>query len=168
VESCGTDEEEIQGSLYAAAPAQRVSAPPTNSSWSKSKISKREVPYELEEPRGQLVDILLDSHQYTYQKTAAIYGDPDTVLGLAELCIEMGMVPKYMVTGTPKEDFTKNAQILLESYGLEGCTAKANADLFEMHQWIKNDPVDLLIGTSYGKAIAKAEDIPLVRAGSRF
>jgi nitrogenase molybdenum-iron protein beta chain len=37
--------------------------------------------------------------------------------------------------------------------------------LFELHQWIKNDPVDLMIGTSYGKAIAKAEDIPLVRAG---
>ncbi|MDN5308317.1 MAG: nitrogenase molybdenum-iron protein beta chain, partial [Eubacteriaceae bacterium] len=31
--------------------------------------------------------------------------------------------------------------------------------------WIKNEPVDVLIGGSYGKAIARAEDIPLVRAG---
>jgi nitrogenase molybdenum-iron protein beta chain len=42
---------------------------------------------------------------------------------------------------------------------------KANADLFELHQRIKNESVDLLLGNSYGKAIAKAEDIPLVRAG---
>jgi nitrogenase molybdenum-iron protein beta chain len=130
-----------------------------------SKISKKEVPYELEEQRGQLVDVLLDSHQYTYQKTAAIYGDPDTVRGLTALCLEMGMIPKYVMTGTPKEDFTAEVKELLESYGVQGSTVKANSDLFEMHQWIKNEPVDLLIGNSYGKAIAKAENIPLLRAG---
>lgn len=130
-----------------------------------AKISKQEVPYELEEERGRLVDILLDSHQYTYRKTVAIYGDPDTVLGLTELCAEMGLTPKYVITGTPKEDFRRDAEAIFEKYGLQDCTAKANADLFELHQWIKNEPVDLMIGTSYGKAIAKAEDIPLVRAG---
>jgi nitrogenase molybdenum-iron protein beta chain len=34
-----------------------------------------------------------------------------------------------------------------------------------MHQLIKNDPVDLLIGNTYGKYIARAEDIPFVRFG---
>jgi len=48
---------------------------------------------------------------------------------------------------------------------VEGCTAKGNADLFELHQWIKNDSVDLMIGGTHGKYVAKAEDIPLVRAG---
>ncbi len=130
-----------------------------------SKISHQEVPYELEEQRGQLVDILLDSHQYSYQKSVAIFGDPDTVIGLTALCLEMGMVPKYVITGTPKEEFNKLAGALCEKYGVQDYTVKANADLFELHQWIKNDPVDLLLGTSYGKQIAKAEDIPFVRAG---
>jgi nitrogenase molybdenum-iron protein beta chain len=130
-----------------------------------SKISKAEVPYELEEQRGQLIDILLDCHQYTYGKTAAVYGDPDTVTGLVAMCLEMGMVPIYAITGTPKEDFTREVNELLERYGVTHCVVKANADLFELHQLIKNEPVDLLIGTSYGKAIAKAENIPLVRAG---
>lgn len=130
-----------------------------------SKISHQEVPYELEEQRGQLVDILLDSHQYSYQKSVAIFGDPDTVIGLTTLCLEMGMVPKYVITGTPKEEFSKLAGALCEKYGVQDYTVKANADLFELHQWIKNDPVDLLLGTSYGKQIAKAEDIPFVRAG---
>lgn len=130
-----------------------------------SKISRQEVPYELEEQRGQLVDILLDSHQYSYQKSVAIFGDPDTVIGLTALCLEMGMVPKYVITGTPKEEFNKLAGALCEKYGVQDCTVKANADLFELHQWIKNDPVNLLLGTSYGKQIAKAEDIPFVRVG---
>jgi nitrogenase molybdenum-iron protein beta chain len=130
-----------------------------------SRISKADVPYELEEQRGQLIDILLDSNQYTYGKTAAIYGDPDIVTGLTALCLEMGMVPKYGITGTPKEEFTRETVGLLKRYGNTDAIVKANADLFELHQLIQNEPVDLLLGGSYGKAIAKAENIPLVRAG---
>jgi nitrogenase molybdenum-iron protein beta chain len=35
----------------------------------------------------------------------------------------------------------------------------------ELHQWIKESPVDMIIGNTYGKYIARAEDIPLVRVG---
>ncbi len=129
------------------------------------KQSKNPVPPALERERGQLVDLLLDSHQYTYQKKAAIFGDPDVVIGLTSLALEMGMTPKYVITGTPKEEFTIKVNSLLAQYGVIGSTVKANADLFELHQWIKNEPVDLLIGTTYGKQIAKAEDIPFIRAG---
>ena len=41
----------------------------------------------------------------------------------------------------------------------------AGADMFLMHQWIKQEPVDLLIGNTYGKYIARDEDIPFVRHG---
>lgn len=128
-------------------------------------FSQNEVPFELEEERGQLIDIMVDIHPYTYGKKVAIFGDPDTVLGLANYCLELGMIPKYMVTGTPGAAFEKKAQALLEKFGVEGCQAKANADLFLMHQWIKNEKVDLLLGTTHGKHIARAEDIPFVRAG---
>jgi nitrogenase molybdenum-iron protein beta chain len=37
--------------------------------------------------------------------------------------------------------------------------------MFLMHQWIKQEPVDLLIGNTYGKYIARDENIPLVRHG---
>ena len=123
------------------------------------------VPPELEHERGQLVDLLLDSHQYTYQKKVAIFGDPDVVIGLTSLALEMSMTPKYVITGTPKEEFTAKINALFEKYGVKDCTVKANADLFELHQWIKNEKVDLMIGTTYGKQIAKAEDIPFIRAG---
>ncbi|MFT3951517.1 MAG: nitrogenase component 1 [Oscillospiraceae bacterium] len=129
------------------------------------EFSKTEIPAELETERGQLIDLLLDSSQYSFQKKAAIFGDPDIVIGMTSLCLEMGMIPKYVITGTPKEDFTRKVNAMLAAYGVEDCVVKANADLFELHQWIKNEPVDLLIGSSYGKQIARAEDIPFVRAG---
>jgi len=130
-----------------------------------SQFTKNEVPYEIEEERGQLVDIMLDGHPYFHNKSVAIYGDPDTVLGITALVLEMGMIPKYIVTGTPGDAFNKKAEELFEQAGVTGCVAKAAGDLFELHQWIKNDPVDVMIGGTHGKHIARAEDIPLVRAG---
>lgn len=123
------------------------------------------VPYKLEEERGQLVDIMLDSHPYFSDKTVAIYGDPDTVLGLGALCLELGMIPKYMMTGSSGEAFNTKAKELLAKFGIEGCIAKASSDLYELHQLIKNESVDLMLGGTHGKYIARAEDIPLVRAG---
>ena len=37
--------------------------------------------------------------------------------------------------------------------------------MFLMHQWIKENPVDLIIGNTYGKYIARDENIPFVRMG---
>ena len=37
--------------------------------------------------------------------------------------------------------------------------------MFLLHQWIKNQGVDLLIGNTYGKYIARDEDIPFIRHG---
>lgn len=130
-----------------------------------SKFSKKEVPYEIEEERGQLVDIMIDSHPYYSGKTVAIYGDPDVVLALTKFVLELGMIPKYVITGTPGVAFEKEANELFEKFAVEGCVAKQASDLFELHQWIKNEKVDLLLGGTHGKYIAKAEDIPLVRAG---
>jgi len=129
------------------------------------KQARNAVPPQLERERGQLVDLLLDSHQYTHKKKVAIFGDPDVVIGLTSLALEMGMTPRYVITGTPKEDFTIRINSLFGKYGVSGCTVKHNADLFELHQWIKNESVDLMIGTTYGKQIARAEDIPFIRAG---
>ncbi|MCW8796156.1 MAG: nitrogenase molybdenum-iron protein subunit beta, partial [Chlorobium sp.] len=39
------------------------------------------------------------------------------------------------------------------------------ADMLLLHQWIKKEPVDLLIGNTYGKYIARDEDLPFVRYG---
>lgn len=128
------------------------------------KITGKDVPYKLEEERGQLVDIMTDTHHHYHGKKVAIFGDPDHVIAMTEFTLSLGMKPIYVVTGTPGTSFEKEVNAMLENAYVEG-RVKSSGDLFELHQWIKNEPVDLLIGNTYGKYIARAEDIPLVRFG---
>ncbi|MBC8059903.1 MAG: nitrogenase molybdenum-iron protein subunit beta [Clostridiaceae bacterium] len=130
-----------------------------------ASITYKAVPYSIEEERGQLVDLMLDSQSYFNGKKVAIYGDPDIVTGLTEFVISLGMIPKFVITGTPGDTFKRQIDAILIKNGIEGTKVKAAADLFELHQWIKNEPVDLLIGNTHGKYIARAEDIPFVRVG---
>lgn len=69
-----------------------------------------------------------------------------------------------MITGTPGKRFEDRVNKILGNDS-SNCLVKASADLFYLHQLIKNGPVDLLIGNTYGKYIARAEDIPFVRYG---
>ncbi|MDR2671795.1 MAG: hypothetical protein LBC35_00535 [Coriobacteriales bacterium] len=131
-----------------------------------SEFASDDVPQCLEEERGQLVDILVDAHPYLDGKTAAIFGDPDTIYGLSSAVLEMGMLPRYVLTTSPFPAITKKLMELFEEYGVaDKCLVKDSADLFELHQLVIQDPVDVLIGTSFGKLIARAENIALVRAG---
>ncbi|MDR2825962.1 MAG: nitrogenase molybdenum-iron protein subunit beta, partial [Deltaproteobacteria bacterium] len=130
-----------------------------------SKIAGQDMPKQLEEERGRLIDLMLDANPYYYNKKVAIFGDPDTVIGLTSFALELGMQPSCIITGTPGDSFTQQVEAILKEYNVTDSLVKAGADLFELHQWIKNKPVDLLLGSSYGKQIAKAEDIPVVRVG---
>lgn len=124
----------------------------------------KDIPYEIEEERGQLVDIMTDTHFHFHGKKVAIFGDSDIVIGLTEFVLSLGMVPVHVLTGTPGNAFEKEVKAMLLEAGLKG-NVKAAGDLYEFHQWIKNEPVDLIIGNTYGKYIARAEDVPLVRVG---
>jgi nitrogenase molybdenum-iron protein beta chain len=122
------------------------------------------VPDAITHERGQLVDFISDMHQYFYQKRVAIFGDPDQLISMCEFLRSIDMYPAYVVTGTPGKKFVKRIQEICSDMPFE-VKVKAEGDMFLMHQWIKNEPVDLLIGNSYGKYIARDEDIPFVRWG---
>lgn len=124
-----------------------------------------EVPKELEEQRGQLVDLMVDIHSHYHGKKVAIFGDPDIVIAMTEFVISLGMVPKYVMTGTPGKAFDKKVDEILEDAGIKDTVVENSADLMTLHQRIKNEPVDMLIGNTYGKYIARAENIPLIRIG---
>ncbi|MFZ5651118.1 MAG: nitrogenase molybdenum-iron protein subunit beta [Bacillota bacterium] len=131
----------------------------------------KKVPYRLEEERGQLVDIMTDTHYHFHGKKVAVFGDPDIVAGITEMLLSLGMRPVHVLTGTPGGaigtavgDFEGEIKEMLAMSGVEA-NVKAGGDLFDLHQWIKNHPVDLLIGNTYGKYIVRAEDIPMVRVG---
>ena len=124
------------------------------------------VPQTITDERGRLLDVMIDMHQYLSGKRVALYGDPDQLVSLTEFLVLLGMKPVYIVTGTPTTGFEKRVNLAL---GDQAATAKvrrgAQADMYLMHQWIKQEPVDLIIGNTYGKYIARDENIPFLRHG---
>ncbi|MBL4560110.1 MAG: nitrogenase molybdenum-iron protein subunit beta [Labilibaculum sp.] len=131
-----------------------------------SKAGSVSVPESINDERGRLVDVITDMHQYFYGKRVALWGDPDQLIPLVEFLVSIDMKPVYIVSGTPGKEFGKRMEKILEERVPEAKYKNgANADMLLMHQWIKDNPVDLLIGNTYGKYIARDEDIPFVRMG---
>jgi nitrogenase molybdenum-iron protein beta chain len=122
------------------------------------------VPDALSEERGQLLDIVTDMHQYFYGKKVALAGDPDQLIALTEFLVSIDMWPIHIVTGTVAKKFEARIQEITRNVP-HSVNVATPGDMFLLHQWIKNEPVDLLMGNTYMKYIARDEDIPLVRFG---
>ena len=122
------------------------------------------VPDALNEERGQLLDIVTDMHQYFYGKKVALAGDPDQLIALTEFLVSIDMWPIHIVTGTTGKKFETRIREITKNVP-HPVNVGVPGDMFLLHQWIKNEPVDLLMGNTYMKYIARDEDIPLVRFG---
>lgn len=123
-----------------------------------------DVPGSIGEERGRLLDAMGDMHQYFHGKTVAVVGDPDNIIALTQFLAELDMKPKYVFTGSPGKRFEERVAEILKDQAPDALV-KQNADLFELHQLIKNNPVDIIIGNTYCKYIAHVEQIPFVRFG---
>jgi nitrogenase molybdenum-iron protein beta chain len=108
--------------------------------------------------------MISDMHQYFYGQKVALVGDPDQLIAMTEFLVSIDMCPLHIVTGTPGKKFEKRIREITADLPYE-VNVKAQGDMFLLHQWIKNDPVDMIIGNSYCKYIARDEDIPFLRWG---
>lgn len=123
------------------------------------------VPLSVTSERGRLVDLMADMSKYLYGKRVALWGDPDQLIPLTEFLLACDMKPVYIVSGTPGKYCNERLAELLKDMPEAKFKNGANADMFLMHQWIKEEGVDLLIGNTYGKYIARDENTPFVRMG---
>ncbi|MGE4433955.1 MAG: nitrogenase component 1 [Bacteroidales bacterium] len=123
------------------------------------------IPEQLNIERGQLLDLISDASSHLYGKRVALWGDPDTLIPLVEFLVSMDMKPVYIVTGTPGKVFDARMAEILKGIPEAKYKSGEQADMFLLHQWIKQEGVDLLIGNTYGKYIARDEDTPFVRFG---
>jgi len=128
------------------------------------KIAGVHVPDSLTIERGQLLDIVTDMHQYFYGKKVGLVGDPDQLISLTEFLVSIDMWPIHVITGTPGKKFeTRIREITKDSpYPVN---VRVGGDMFLFHQWLKNEPVDLIMGNTYLKYIARDEDVPFIRFG---
>jgi len=122
------------------------------------------VPDSINLERGRLLDIITDMHHYFYHKKVGLVGDPDQIVSLTEFLVSIDMWPIHIVTGTPGKKFESRIREITKGIPHE-INVRAAGDMFLFHQWIKNDPVDLIMGNTYLKYIARDEDIPFIRFG---
>jgi len=130
-----------------------------------SRAANVQVPESITADRGRLIDMITDMHKYLYNKRVAVFGDPDTIVPLCEFLVSMDMKPVYVVSGTPGKRFEATMEKVLAKVPGAKYKNGQRADMFLLHQWIKQEPVDLLIGNTYGKYIALDEKIPFLRLG---
>jgi len=117
---------------------------------------------EIELERGQLVDVLTDMQQYFHNKKVALVGDPDQLVSLTQFLTDIGFQVRHVVTGSPGKKFIKR---VTDAAGTEDMNVREASDYFYMHQLILNENVDLIMGNTYAKYMARDLDIPLVRYG---
>jgi nitrogenase molybdenum-iron protein beta chain len=131
-----------------------------------SALTGKPIPKELEEERGRAVDALTDSQSWLHGKRIAIYGDPDLVIGLVQFLLEVGAEPIHVLVSNTNADFEGELRALLDSspFG-QNATIWGGKDLWHMRSLLFTEPVDLLIGNSYGKYLWRDTKTPLVRIG---
>jgi nitrogenase molybdenum-iron protein beta chain len=131
-----------------------------------SRITGKPIPEELARERGRLVDAVADSSAHIHGKKFAIYGDPDLCLGLAGFLLELGAEPTHVLATNGGKAWAAKVQALFDSspFG-QNCHVYAGKDLWHMRSLLFTEPVDFLIGNTYGKYLERDTGTPLIRIG---
>ncbi len=131
-----------------------------------ARITGKEIPEELARERGRLVDAIADSSSHIHGKKFAIYGDPDLCLGLAGFLLELGAEPTHVLATNGSKAWVIKMQELFDSspFG-KNCHVYAAKDLWHMRSLLFTEPVDFLIGNTYGKYLERDTGTPLIRIG---
>ena len=131
-----------------------------------SRLSGKPIPDSLTKERGRLVDAIADSSSHIHGKKFAIYGDPDLCYGLAAFLLELGAEPTHVLSTNGGKAWEKKMQALFDSspFG-KSCHVYPLKDLWHMRSLLNTEPVDFLIGNTYGKYLERDTGTPLIRIG---
>ncbi|MGB9129884.1 MAG: nitrogenase molybdenum-iron protein subunit beta [Thiobacillus sp.] len=131
-----------------------------------SRITGKPIPDALTKERGRLVDAIADSSAHIHGKKFAIYGDPDLCYGLAGFLMELGAEPVHVLSTNGGKAWEIKMQALFDSspFG-KGCHVYPGKDLWHMRSLLNTEPVDFLIGNTYGKYLERDTGTPLIRIG---
>jgi len=129
-----------------------------------SELSGKAIPDSLKLERGRLVDAIADSHAHLHGKRFAVYGDPDFCIGMSRFLMELGAEPVHILSTSGSKKWEKQVAKVLEgsTFGASG-KAYGGKDLWHLRSLLFTDPVDYIIGNSYGKYLERDTKIPLIR-----
>ncbi|MBI4696131.1 MAG: nitrogenase molybdenum-iron protein subunit beta [Gammaproteobacteria bacterium] len=131
-----------------------------------SRLTGKPIPEALTKERGRLVDAIADSQAHLHGKKFALYGDPDLMLGLTGFLLELGAEPVTVLSTNGNDGWAAKVQALFDAspFG-KGCKVYPKKDLWHLRSLLFTDPVDFLIGNTYGKYLERDCGVPLIRLG---
>ncbi len=128
------------------------------------KITGKEVPESLQNERGRLLDGMVDSHKYNFPGRVAIFGEPEMVYSVAKTCLENGVFPAVIATGSQGGNLS---QLLTAELGdrLEESNIVVETDFATILAACQQANVNIAIGPSDGRYLTEKGNIPLIRLG---
>lgn len=131
-----------------------------------SNLTGKPIPETLKVERQKLLDAMADSYYWIHGKRFAIWGDPDFVYGITSFLLELGGEPVHILSTNAGEEWSKEMKELCAKYD-NGKYAQPfpGKDLWHMRSLLFTEPVDYMIGTSYGKFLWRDTNTPLIRIG---
>jgi len=129
-----------------------------------SRLTGKPVPAQLEKERGQLVDAMADSQSHLHGKTYALYGDPDQMIGYSRFLLELGAEPRHVLATNGSDDWAAKVQAVFDAspFGA-ACKVYPKRDLWHLRSLLFTEPVDFMIGNTYGKYLERDTGTPLIR-----
>lgn len=131
-----------------------------------SDVTGKPIPPSLVWERGVALDALTDlTHMFFADKKVAIYGNPDTVIGLAEFCLDLEMKPVLILLGDDNAHYGEDPRIqAFQAKVTHEMEIVTNADLWDLDGRLKDGlEVDLILGHSKGRFISIDHKVPMVR-----
>lgn len=127
------------------------------------KLTGNPLPACLEQERGRLLDCMIDSHKYNARGRSIIFGEPDNIYGVAKICLENGIYPVVVATGSKNPKLVKLLEEKL-AYSPLRCTILTETDFTTIRKQSRGK-ANIAIGSSEGRFLTEKEGIPLVRYG---
>lgn len=127
-------------------------------------ITGKSIPDGILQERGRLLDAMVDSHKYNFAGRSVVYGEPEIVYSVGKTCVENGVFPAVVATGSQNPKLAKLLEPIFAQYNKE-VVILSEADFVEIRHKCAELKVNLAIGHSDGRYLTEREGIPLVRLG---
>ncbi|TCW39574.1 nitrogenase molybdenum-iron protein NifN [Thermohydrogenium kirishiense] len=129
-----------------------------------NEITGNPIPKSIEMERGRLLDGMIDSHKYNFEGRCTIFGDPEMVYSVFTTCMENGIHPLLIATGSKIQRLKE--LIASEDNPLDDdITIVDETDFSRILKLSEEKEVNIAIGPSDGKYLTEKGGIPLVRIG---
>jgi len=123
----------------------------------------------VEAERRRYLDALVDAHKYSALGRAVIFGEPDTVKAITDLCCESGIVPVAVTTGSECSSFKavlqEKVKKACDRLLVEKSFIVDDADFDKIEELAVETKANVMIGNGDGRRVAAKLGIDLIRCG---